>query len=186
MGYNVFAGFGNPKAPPQIEPDAAPVKTEPITEKPKQPVGRSGHADSSAKRGKPTRASETRKRPDAAANVPAPSIPESPESPESAQNRTSDPSGDQLDVVMAKAKSAVAANFENPASVEFIGANRAVRKNILGQPVDTICGRARGKTASGENTGERPFFYFVKDDEAFVVDDPADRLAADVYHDICR
>jgi len=62
--------------------------------------------------------------------------------------------------------------------------NRAIRKNTFGQPVDTICGRVRGKKASGEDTGDRPFLYLVKDDDAYVVDGPAGSAAAIAYRNI--
>jgi hypothetical protein len=90
------------------------------------------------------------------------------------------------DPVIVKAKATIAAKLENPASAEFGEMNRAVRKNMLGQAVDTICGRVKGKKASGEDTGDRPFLYLVKDDEAYVVvDGPAGSVAATAYRNIC-
>jgi hypothetical protein len=89
------------------------------------------------------------------------------------------------DPVIVKAKATIAAKLENPASAEFGEMNRAVRKNVLGQSVDTICGRVKGKKASGEDTGDRPFLYLVKDDEAYVVDGPASSAAATAYRNIC-
>ena len=74
------------------------------------------------------------------------------------------------DLVLKKAKTTVAAKMENPASVEFEDMKRAMRKNTFGQPVDTICGHLKGKKATGEDTGEKPFLYLVKEDEAYVVD----------------
>ena len=68
---------------------------------------------------------------------------------------------------------------------EFADMNRATRKNTFGQPVDTICGHVRGKKASGEDTGERPFLYLVTEDEAYVVDGPANSAAASAYRNIC-
>lgn len=64
--------------------------------------------------------------------------------------------------------------------------NRAVRKNVRGESVDTICGRVKGKKASGEDTGDRPFLYLVKDDEAYVVDGSASLAAATAYRNICN
>jgi hypothetical protein len=89
------------------------------------------------------------------------------------------------DPVIVKAKATIAAKLEVPASAEFGEINRAVRKNVLGQSVDTICGRVKGKKASGEDTGDRPFLYLVKDDEAYVVDGPAGSAAATAYRNIC-
>jgi hypothetical protein len=43
---------------------------------------------------------------------------------------------------------------------------RALRKKTFGQPIDTICGRVKGKRKSGERTGEMPFLYLVKEDTA--------------------
>jgi len=60
-----------------------------------------------------------------------------------------------------------------------------MRKNTFGQPVDTICGHVKGKKASGEGTGERPFLYLVKEDEAYVVDGNAESAAAAAYRNIC-
>jgi len=88
--------------------------------------------------------------------------------------------------VRIKAKTTIAAKLEDPASAEFGEMNRAVRKNTLGQSVDTICGRVKGKKASGEDTGDRPFLYLVKDDDAYVVDGSAGSAAATAYRNICN
>lgn len=89
------------------------------------------------------------------------------------------------DPVLIKARSTIAAKMEDPASAEFSDMNRATRKNTLGQPVDTICGHVKGQKTSGEDTGERPFLYLVKEDEAYVVDGNADSAAAIAYRNIC-
>ena len=89
------------------------------------------------------------------------------------------------DPVIIKAKTTIAAKLENPASAEFGEMKRAIRKNTLGQSVDTICGRVKGKKSSGEDTGDRPFLYLVKDDDAYVVDGPAGSAAASAYRNIC-
>ena len=89
------------------------------------------------------------------------------------------------DPVIVKAKTTIAAKLENPASAEFGEMKRAIRKNTLGQSVDTICGRVKGKKVSGEDTGDRPFLYLVKDDDAYVVDGPAGSAAASAYRNIC-
>jgi len=91
------------------------------------------------------------------------------------------------DAIIARAKMTIAAKMENPASAEFDDMNRAMRKNTFGQFIDTICGRVKGKKASGEDTGDRPFLYLVKDDEAYVVDGPTGSAAATAaYHNICN
>jgi hypothetical protein len=100
------------------------------------------------------------------------------------------PSSSQLkgkpDSVISQAKIAIAAKMEDPASVEFVEMKRAVRKNTLGVPIDTICGHVKGKTASGQDTGERPFIYLVKENDAYVVDDGGDLTASAAYRNICN
>ena len=90
------------------------------------------------------------------------------------------------DPVIIKAKTTIAAKLEDPASAEFGEMNRAIRKNTLGQSVDTICGRVKGKNVSGEDAGDQPFLYLVKDDDAYVVDGPAGSAAATAYRNICN
>ena len=89
------------------------------------------------------------------------------------------------DPVLEKAKASVAAKLENPGSAEFSDMDRAFRKNTFGRAVDTICGHVQGKNASGGNTGERPFLYLVKEDDAYVVDGKPDSPAAIAYRNIC-
>jgi hypothetical protein len=90
------------------------------------------------------------------------------------------------DPVLAKARNTVAARLENPGSAEFGEMKRAMRKNVLGEPVDSICGHVKGKKTSGEATGDKPFLYLVKDDDAYVVDGPAGSAAASAYRNICN
>jgi hypothetical protein len=90
------------------------------------------------------------------------------------------------DPVIIKAKATIAAKLEVPASAEFGVMKRAMRKNTLGKSVDTICGRVKGKKASGEDTGDRPFLYLVTEDDAYVVDGPASSAAASAYRNICE
>jgi hypothetical protein len=89
------------------------------------------------------------------------------------------------DLVLKKAKTTVAAKMENPTSVEFEDMKRAMRKNTFGHPVDTICGHLKAKKATGEDTGEKPFLYLVKEDEAYVVDNNPESAAATAYRNIC-
>src|SRR5262249_39595436 len=58
------------------------------------------------------------------------------------------------DAVVRKAKITIAGKMEDPASAQFGEMNRAVRKNTLGEPIDTICGYVKGKNSSGGDTGE--------------------------------
>jgi hypothetical protein len=91
---------------------------------------------------------------------------------------------ERSDPTLTKVKTTVGAKMEDPASAEFKDMKRAMRKNTFGKPVDTICGHVKGKIASGGDTGDRPFLYLVKEDEAYVVDGP-NSAAASVYRNIC-
>jgi len=96
------------------------------------------------------------------------------------------PPNDTSATVVQKAKTKIAASIEEPASAEFDDMKRALRKNTFGQPIDTICGHVKGKKKSGENTGDLPFLYIVKDDTAYVVaDGNAESVAAVAYRTIC-
>jgi hypothetical protein len=90
------------------------------------------------------------------------------------------------DQIIAKAKATIASRLEDPKSAEFGEMKRAMRTNTLGKSVDTICGYVRSKKMSGEGTGDRPFLYLVKDDEAYVVDGPPTSIAATAYRNICK
>jgi hypothetical protein len=98
----------------------------------------------------------------------------------------SDHHADIPDLVLSKAKATIAAKMEDPASAEFSDMKRAMRKNTLGRPMDTICGHVKGKNASGEETGERPFLYLVNEDDAYVVDGKPDSAASIAYRNICN
>lgn len=98
----------------------------------------------------------------------------------------SDRIAEASDPVLNKAKISIAAKMENPASAEFSDMKRAIRKNMIGRPVDTICGHVRGKNASGGDVEDRPFLYLVKEDDAFVVDRKMNSAAAIAYRNICN
>ena len=85
--------------------------------------------------------------------------------------------------VIKKAKVTIAAKMENRASVEFRQMKRAERKNAVGKSIDSICGYVRGKTASGEETGDRPFLYLVQEDEAYI---GGYSIATSPHHNICN
>jgi hypothetical protein len=89
----------------------------------------------------------------------------------------------QLDdeFVIKKARVTIAAKMDNPASVVFLDMKRAARKDALGNSIDTICGRVRGKLAG--DTGDRPFVYVVQKDEAYI---GAYALATTEYRNICN
>lgn len=86
------------------------------------------------------------------------------------------------DAVLKNAKTTIAAKMENPASVEFREMKRAERKNAVGKSIDSICGYVRGKTASGEETGDKPFLYLVQEDEAYI---GGYSIATSPHHNIC-
>jgi hypothetical protein len=92
---------------------------------------------------------------------------------------------DKADPVTEKAKATIAATMENPASAEFREMRRAAR-NALGQPIDTICGYVKGKSASGGDIGEKQFVYIVQLDEAYIVDDSGDVIAPAAYRYLCN
>ena len=95
-------------------------------------------------------------------------------------------SAEPSDPVITRAKTAIAAKLEVPASAEFGEMKRAFRKNTFGKSVDTLCGRVKGKKASGEDTGDRPFLYLITEDDAYVVDGPPGSAAASAYRNICN
>jgi hypothetical protein len=105
------------------------------------------------------------------------------ESKNSIATKIETPQPAQLDdeTVIKKAKITVAAKMEDPASVEFVDIKRAMNKNTF----EIICGHIKGKRKSGEATGERPFLYLVKEDEAYIVDRGPDSMAAIVYRANC-
>ena len=98
----------------------------------------------------------------------------------------SDPAAETSDAVMNKARASIAAQMDDPGSVEFSDIKRAIRNNVFGRPVDTICGHVKGKNASGAETGERPFLYLVKEDDAYVVDSKPNSAASIAYRNICK
>src|SRR5262245_27686202 len=58
------------------------------------------------------------------------------------------------DDVLKKAKTRTAATLVNPLFAEFGDMKRAVRKDMSGQPVDSICGHVKEKKASGEGISD--------------------------------
>lgn len=147
--------------PPALAPDPAVVKSNSAT------PARPGRKSSPKKRGSAdlAKAASPRTR----ISVPASERPA----------EISDPSLD-------KAKVAIETKMEDSESAEFSDMKRAMRKNMLGRRVDTICGRVKGRSASGGETGERPFLYLVKEDEAYVVDGKSGSAASTAYRNICN
>jgi len=89
---------------------------------------------------------------------------------------------DKFDPVIKKAMPTIAAKMENSASVELVEMKRA-KKNASGKSVDTICGYVRGRTASGADTGDRPFLYLVQENQAYI---GGYDMATSPYHNLCR
>ncbi|WP_244464187.1 hypothetical protein [Bradyrhizobium japonicum] len=90
------------------------------------------------------------------------------------------------DPALDKAKVAIATQMGQPEAVELSDVKRAMRKNMFGRSVDTICGRVKGRSASSGEAGERPFLYLVKEDEAYVVDGKSGSAASTAYRNICN
>ena len=160
-----------------VEPAPAPSKASSATTKGKPSVAATTEKPSTADvRDRAHLAAKEAK----SSNEAKPSVIEAKvEAPASGRSvETSDP-------VIAKAKTTIAAKLEDPASAEFGEMKRAIRKNTFGKPVDMICGRVKGKNVSGENTEDRPFLYLVTEDEAYVVNGPANSAAASAYRNIC-
>jgi hypothetical protein len=95
---------------------------------------------------------------------------------------TPQPAQSDDETVIKKAKITVAAKMEDPASVEFVDIKRATNKNTT---YEIICGHVKGKKKSGEAIGESPFWYLVKENEAYIVDRGPDSMAAIVYRAQC-
>jgi len=156
-----------PGVPPSTQPLATPgpvPKTEPTT------VG--GKAESQAA----GQSSET-------------SDPVLKKEPTTIAGRTEGPASGQpaetSDPVLKKAKIVVAAKMEDPTYAEFVDMKRIMRKSSFGEPFEIICGHVKGKMKSGEATGDRPFLYLVKEDEAFIVGGNPDSMAAIAYRVHC-
>ena len=95
---------------------------------------------------------------------------------------TPQPAQSDDETVIKKAKIVVAAKMEDPASVEFVDIKRATNKNTT---YEIICGHVKGKKKSGEAIAESPFWYLVKENEAYIVDRGPDSMAAIVYRAQC-
>ena len=155
--------------PPETKP--APAKPKVAAKKVKFTTAATTAKPPSAQPSKPPEKSEEKA---ATSNTPKPATPPA-------------PPNDTSEAVVQKAKTKIAASIDDPASAQFDDMKRALRKNTFGQPIDTICGHVKGKKKSGENTGELPFLYLVKEDTAYVVVDAnAELVAAVAYRTICN
>jgi len=165
--------------PPEIKP--APTKPKVAAKKPTKfaTATKATTKPSPDQPGKPPEKIEQK------AATAAPTTPATP--PATSPAVPSAPPTNTSEAVVQKAKTKIAASIDEPASAEFDDMKRALRKNTFGQPIDTICGHVKGKKKSGENTGELPFLYLVKEDTAYVVvDGNAESVAAVAYRTICN
>ena len=152
------------------EPPPAPSKSSSAATKPKSAIAaKAEERPTTAVREKPQPVEKKPASPVIEAKVQAPASGRPAETP---------------DPIIVKAKATIAAKLEDSASAEFGEMKRAMRKNTLGKSVDTICGRVKGKKASGEG-GDWPYLYLVTEDEAYVVNGPANSAAASAYRNIC-
>jgi len=90
---------------------------------------------------------------------------------------------DNADVVTEKAKATVAAMMHDPASSTFAEMKRVVR-NLLGDQVEAVCGRIRGKYTAGGDTAELPFVFIVANNEAYIVDG-SNTTATTAHRNLC-
>jgi hypothetical protein len=89
---------------------------------------------------------------------------------------------EKSDPITEKAKAAVAAMLEEPASAEFYDVKRATKK-LPHRTVDTICGYV--KASDGGETRGMPFLFTVDDGEAYLVNGRS-QLAETVYAHLCK
>ena len=156
---------------PEVLPSTQPLATPGPVPK-KEPTTIAGRTEGSAS-GQPAETS------DPVLNKATTGIGGKAEGPATGQpSETSDP-------VLKKAKIMVAAKMEDPTYAEFVDMKRVMRKNSFGEPFEIICGHVKGKMESGEATGDRPFLFLVKEDEAFIVGGNPDSMAAIVYRAQC-
>ena len=90
----------------------------------------------------------------------------------------------RADPVTEKAKTAIAARLEDPASAEFYNLQRA-RKNLLHTTMDTVCGYVKAKDGPGGDIREMPFLYTVDDGEAYLVNGRS-QVSATVHGALCK
>jgi hypothetical protein len=173
-----LAGCGAQGCPQRVA-DNPPVETKPAPVKRKVAAKKPAKFTTATKATKKPSPDQPSKPPEKAEQKAAAATTATPAAPPA-------PPTDTSEAVVQKAKTKIAASIDEPASAEFDDMKRALRKNTFGQPIDTICGHVKGKKKSGENTGDLPFLYIVKDDTAYVVvDGNSESVAAVAYRTIC-
>jgi hypothetical protein len=88
----------------------------------------------------------------------------------------------KADSITEKARAAVAAYLEEPASAEFYDLKRA-KKKFPHRTVDTICGYV--KAADGGETRRMPFLFTVDDGEAYLVNGRS-HVSETVHRHLCK
>jgi hypothetical protein len=92
------------------------------------------------------------------------------------------PHSTKADPVTEKAKAAVAAMLEEPASAEFYDLKRA-NKKLPHRTVDTICGYV--KATDGGETRAMPFLFTLDDGEAYLVNGRS-HVSEIVHRHLCK
>ena len=168
---NGFVGFNKITANRPVEPAPTSSKTYSAPTKVKSTIAARAEQPSTA---------AVRDSPQPAKKAPTSTLIEAKVEPPA-----SDRPAETSDPVIAKAKATIVAKLKDPAFVEFIEVKRAIRKNMVGQPTDTICGRIKVKIASDDEARIRPFVYFVKNDAGFVVYGPTGSATETAHRSIC-
>jgi hypothetical protein len=91
---------------------------------------------------------------------------------------------ERADPITEKAKAAIAALLEEPASAEFYELNRG-KKKLPHRTVDRICGYVKATDGSGGEPRGMPFLFTVDDGEAYLVNGTS-HLAQTVYNHLCK
>jgi len=123
-------------------------------------------------------------RPDDKSNILATTPPTKTEIPRSSQlydeaKKTKISPSSELDdeSVIETAKATIAAKMSDPNSVEFEKVERALRKSVFDNSLDTVCGYVRDK-----NSEPKLFLYVVQKDEAYI---GAYAIAMTEYFNVC-
>jgi len=181
-----LAGCGAQGCPQRVA-DNPPPEIKPAPAKPKVAAKKPVKFTTATKATKKPSPAQPSKPPEKIEQKAVTANPMTPAAPPATPAAPPAPPTDTSEAVVQKAKTKIAASIDEPASAEFNDMKRALRKNTFGQPIDTICGHVKGKKRSGENTGDLPFLYLVKEDTAYVVvDGNTDSVAAVAYRTICN
>jgi hypothetical protein len=88
------------------------------------------------------------------------------------------------DPITEKAKAAISALLEEPASAEFYDLKRA-KKKLPHRTVDTVCGYVKATDGPGGEPRRMPFLFTVDDGEAYLVNGTS-HVAQTVYNHLCK